>query len=78
MDECRSETPLAPQQQESPAYVHAHQTERRERRLLDFKLLPARITAQGLTKAFEDDKRSVTSGQSLTPYSPTLCFQANG
>jgi hypothetical protein len=46
MDECRSETPLAPDQQERPAYVDTQQAERHNSRMLNFKLLPPRITSQ--------------------------------
>ena len=67
MDECRSETPLAPEQ---------HEGDRRNVRMLNIKPLVPRLSAQAFTKAIDDDKRSVASDQSAKVFSPALFFDS--
>jgi len=65
MNDCRSETALEPEQQE---------VDRRPVRMFNIKPLAPRISAQAFAKAFDDDKRSVASGQSAKALSPALFF----
>jgi hypothetical protein len=67
MVDCRSETPLAPGQQE---------VDRRNARMLNIKPLAPRLSAQALTKGIDDDKRSAASGQSDKVLSPSLFFDS--
>ena len=67
MVDCRSETPLAPGQQE---------VDRRNARMLHIKSLAPRLSAQAFTKAIDDDKRSTASGQSAKALSPALFFDS--
>ena len=67
MEECRSETPLASEQQE---------VDRRNVRMLNIKPQAPRFSAQAFTKAIDDDKRSVASGQSAKVLSPALFFDS--
>ncbi len=75
MDDCRSETSVAPQQQERPGFIELHQVDRHDARMfmLNFKL-PPRIPSQALTRVFDDD-RSVASGKSRQPLLSDLFFQ---
>ena len=67
MVDCRSETPLAPGQQE---------VERHTARMLNIKPLAPRLSDQAFTKAIDDDKRSTASGQSAKALSPALFFDS--
>lgn len=67
MVDCRSETPLAPGQQE---------VDRRNARMLHIKPLAPRLSAQALTIAIDDDKRSAASGQSAQALLPALFFDS--
>ena len=67
MDECRSETPLAPEQ---------HVVDRRNVRMLNIKPLSPRLSGQAFTKTLDDDKRSVVSGQSAKALSPAFFFDS--
>ena len=67
MNDCRSETVLEPEQQE---------VDRHPVRMLNIKPLAPRLSAQVFTKAFDDDKRSVASGQSAKALSPALFFDS--
>jgi len=67
MDECRSETPLAPEQ---------HAVDRHNVRMLNIKPLVPRLSAQAFTKALDDDKRSVVSDQSAKALSPAFFFDS--
>jgi hypothetical protein len=50
----------------------------RESKAMDSKLLaPKRVSAQAFSKAIDDDKRSVASGQSAKPLSPALFFESS-
>ena len=64
MDGSRSETTLTSDQQ----------VECRNTRMLNIKPLVPRISDQVFTKAFDDDKHSITSGQFGKKLSPTLFF----
>jgi hypothetical protein len=51
---------------------------KRESKAMDSKLLaPKRVSAQAFSKAIDDDKRSVASGQSAKPLSPALFFESS-
>ena len=67
MNDCRSETAPEPEQQE---------VDRRNVRMLNIKPLAPRFSAQAFTKAIDDDKRSVASGQSAKVLSPALFFDS--
>jgi len=56
----------------------AEAQEKRESKAMDSKLLaPKRVSAQAFSKAIDDDKRSVASGQSAKPLSPALFFESS-
>jgi hypothetical protein len=67
MVDYRSETPLAPGQQE---------VDRHNARMLHIKPLAPRLSAQALTIAIDDDKRSAASGQSAQALLPALLFDS--
>jgi hypothetical protein len=67
MNDCRSETALEPEQQE---------VDRRPVRMFNIKPLAPRTSAQAFAKAFDDDKRSVASGQSAKALSPAPFFDS--
>ena len=76
MDQFRSETTLAPAQQERPAYVDPNQVDRHNTRMLNIKPLAPRFSALAFSKGIDDDKRSVVSGQSGKALSPALFFES--
>ena len=52
--------------------------ENRESKAMDSKLLaPKRVSVRAFSKAIDDDKRSVASGQSAKPLSPALFFESS-
>jgi len=67
MVDCRSETPLAPGQEE---------VDRHNARMLNIKPLAPRLSDQAFTKAIDDYKRSAASGQSVKALSPALFFDS--
>ncbi len=67
MDECRSETPLVPGQQE---------VDHRNARMLNIKSLVPRLSVQTFTKVFDDDKRSAASDQSAKALSSAIFFDS--
>ena len=67
MVDCRSETPLAPGQEE---------VDRHNARMLNIKPLVPRLSDQVFTKAIDDDKRSAASDRSTKTLSSALFFDS--